>query len=496
MLPLTPAVARALEVARCYALGQGVSEVEPLHVLHGLLEEEEGRAATLLAAAGLNRVLYQSGRPPRQEEGPSSLPLSDQAREAFSLAAELAVDLTGERTLSSEPVLLGLLQTDSALTRGLTGLGLDLTVLEANLHRQKPPVPHLDEPLHLVEGTERMDTARILDVGANRAREALRVIEDYCRFVLEDGFLSGELKKLRHDFTEIMKDLLPVEMREARDVLRDVGTQISTEAERTRSSLVEVVQVNWKRLQEALRSLEEFGKVVHPESAEQLEQMRYRAYTLERTILSGQEARARLQHARLYVLLSGSSCASSLGWTIEQAAEGGAAIIQLREKTLSDRELLDRARRVRQWTRKAGVLFIVNDRPDVARLVEADGVHLGQDDMPVKDARRILGPEAIIGVSTHSLEQVRQAILDGAGYIGVGPTFPSGTKAFDEFPGLTLLRQSAQETNLPTFAIGGIDLRTIAKTVEAGARRVAVSQAIARSEDPRSTAAALLAALR
>src|SRR5262249_37597577 len=139
------------------------------------------------------------------------------------------------------------------------------------------------------------------------------------------------------------------------------------------------------------------------------------------------------------------------------AAAGGADVIQLREKTLADRELVERARNVRRWTRKAGVLFVVNDRPDVARLVEADGVHLGQDDMPVKDARRILGADALIGVSTHSIEQVRQAVLDGANYIGVGPTFPSATKVFEEFPGLDFVRAVLAETTLPAFAIGGIN---------------------------------------
>ncbi len=151
---------------------------------------------------------------------------------------------------------------------------------------------------------------------------------------------------------------------------------------------------------------------------------------------------------------------------------------------------------VRRWTHKAGVLFIVNDRPDIARLSEADGVHLGQDDLPIKDARRILGPDAIVGVSTHSLEEVRQAVLDGATYIGVGPTFPSATKAFDDFPGVDFVRAALDETSLPAFAIGGINLGTIAAVTAAGARRVAVSHAIARAEDPHAVAAALLRTLR
>src|SRR5204862_4332083 len=129
----------------------------------------------------------------------------------------------------------------------------------------------------------------------------------------------------------------------------------------------------------------------------------------------------------------------ALDWTIREAAAGGADVFQLREKSLTDRDLLERARDVRRWTRETGTLFIVNDRPDIARLVEADGVHLGQDDMSVKEARRILGPQAIIGVSTHSLRDLRRAIEDGASYLGVGPTFPSGTKEFDQFAGLEFI---------------------------------------------------------
>src|SRR5207245_9629252 len=115
---------------------------------------------------------------------------------------------------------------------------------------------------------------------------------------------------------------------------------------------------------------------------------------------------------------------------------------QLGEKTLGDRARLQRARQVRRWTQQAGTLFIMNDRPDIARLVEADGVHVGQDELPVKEVRRIVGPDALIGVSTHNLEQLRQAVLDGASYIGVGPTFPSGTKQFEDFPGLEFVKQA------------------------------------------------------
>jgi thiamine-phosphate pyrophosphorylase len=198
---------------------------------------------------------------------------------------------------------------------------------------------------------------------------------------------------------------------------------------------------------------------------------------------------------KLCVLLSGKDCVAALDWTIAEAALGGAGMVQLREKDLPDRALLARARQVREWTRKADVLFIVNDRPDVARLAEADGVHLGQDDLPVKEARRIVGPGALVGVSTHDVEQLRRAVLDGASYVGVGPCFASTTKAFESLAGLDYLRQAVGETTLPAFAIGGINANTVGAAVAAGARRVAVSAAVAKSEDPRAAAMALLAML-
>jgi thiamine-phosphate pyrophosphorylase len=191
------------------------------------------------------------------------------------------------------------------------------------------------------------------------------------------------------------------------------------------------------------------------------------------------------------VLLTGSQCTAALDWTIQQAAEGGADVFQLREKTLTDRELIDRAARMRKWTRDAGVLFVVNDRPDVAKLVGADGVHLGQDDLPVAAARRIVGPELLVGVSTHTIEQVRRAVLDGADYLGVGPTFPSNTKSFDHFPGLEFVREAMAETSLPAFALGGIWPGNVAAVVAAGGRRIAVSSAVATADDPQAAATVL-----
>src|SRR5262249_43085152 len=151
------------------------------------------------------------------------------------------------------------------------------------------------------------------------------------------------------------------------------------------------------------------------------------------------------------------------------------------------------ARLAREITRRAGTLLIVNDRADIAQLADADGVHVGQDDLAVRDARRILGPTALVGVSTHDTEQVRRAILDGANYIGIGPTFPSQTKDFTHCSGLDFIRLAVSETSLPAFAIGGIDESNVDWVVSAGARRIAVSRVLCAAESPLEVAARLLA---
>ncbi|MFO0202059.1 MAG: thiamine phosphate synthase, partial [Alphaproteobacteria bacterium] len=138
---------------------------------------------------------------------------------------------------------------------------------------------------------------------------------------------------------------------------------------------------------------------------------------------------------------------------------------------------------------ESGALFIMNDRPDLAVLAEADGVHVGQGDLTAQEARRIVGGDKLVGVSTHSIEQARQAVLDGADYIGVGPVFSSRTKEFDEFSGLEYVQQVASEITLPAFAIGGIGVTNLREVLSAGASRVAVSSEICAADDVERVAA-------
>jgi thiamine-phosphate pyrophosphorylase len=487
---LTPAVERALHAAQEWARRLNRPAAGPVTLLLGLLDEDEGHVAEQFKRRGLTidaaRKLLQA-LPAKTDAGSIDAIVGE--------AGQLARYLADEHTPATQHVLLAIIRSSQTLRDELVGAGLDVGAIEASSRDGERFLIPLEEPLDFVESPETMETARILDASANRAREALRVVEDYCRFALDDEFLSRECKVLRHDLTEALLSAGRLPLLAARDTEGDVGTTISTGREGERNSLLDVVRTNLKRLQEALRSLEEFGKIFRPELGAAMEQLRYASYTLERAIVLGQGARQRLASARLYLLVTGSACVTSLNFLIAEAAAGGVDVVQLREKDLGYRELLDRARHVRKWTRDAGVLFLVNDRPDIARLAEADGVHLGQDDLPVREARRIVGPDALIGVSTHSLEQLHQAIRDGASYVGIGPVFPSKTKEFEELAGLDYVRQTMSETSLPGFALGGITVENAPEVLAAGAKRLAVSSAICGADEPQPVARAFRALL-
>ena len=148
------------------------------------------------------------------------------------------------------------------------------------------------------------------------------------------------------------------------------------------------------------------------------------------------------------------------------AIEGGAEVIQLRDKNVSARELVEIGKELRALCRDKGVLFIINDRPDIAVALDCDGVHLGQDDLPIEAARRVVGPDRIIGVSTHSLDQAVQAQEQGADYIGVGPIFATPTKKDYKPVGLKLISQVKEKLTIPFVAIGGINEDNIDRSEE------------------------------
>jgi thiamine-phosphate pyrophosphorylase len=190
-----------------------------------------------------------------------------------------------------------------------------------------------------------------------------------------------------------------------------------------------------------------------------------------------------LYRIRLYVLISSSIATKSVKETARLVIDGGADTIQLREKTISDSEFISLAGEVRDITTKRGSLLIINDRVHVAREINADGVHLGQQDMSVLDARDIIGHEKVIGVSTHSVVQARQAQKDGADYIAIGPIYPTRTKDYEPSVGIQIIREISNTVNIPIIAIGAITLENLDEVLSAGASRIAVCSAIIGSKD-------------
>lgn len=337
---------------------------------------------------------------------------------------------------------------------------------------------------------------RILDANLNRAREGLRVVEDYARMVLNDENLTFRVKDLRHRVGLLATSLGPGSMLATRDTPGDVGTRISVADEQRRENPVQVATAALKRVAEALRCIEEYAKIESPSAAAGAEKLRYELYSIEQDALLTSPRRQRLSCARLQVLITASLCRGDWIDVCRRVLAGGAEVLQLREKDLPDAELLIRARAVREMTRAHDALLIINDRPDIARLTGADGVHVGANDLSVAAARRIVGPTMLIGKSTHSVDEARAAIAEAPDYIAVGPMFRSPTKPDVPVQGPSLLAEVAALTDRPIVAIGGVSVQNIAGLRAPRPFVVAVSSAVIGAADPEAAVRALLTVLR
>lgn len=507
----TPGVARTIRLAIDLARRRR-SQVEPEHLLLALVQDES-RAASILSRHQLTqanieqRLFGNTGllmNPPAEVSpnvvGSTAAP-SVRLQEVLEEARALAALPGGYIEVSTEHLLWGLTKVESPTRDLLLEYKLDSNAVTDQSAEQSglstaPLATDVALSIQTPTSSGLNDVYRLIDTAANRAREGARVMEDFARFSLNDAYLTDLLKQWRHRFAETLLSMTESQLLHARDTERDVGTEIHTPFEATRHTVVDVVRAACKRVQEALRTLEEYGKILAPVFGERLGRLRYEMYTLEKALLLTHVARERLTDCDLYLLVTEELCHHGSGPAIRGALKGGVSIVQIREKTLPDRLLLERAQRIRDWTHEAGALLIMNDRPDLALLCDADGVHVGQDELTVRDVRRIVGPDKLVGVSTHTIEQARQAVLDGADYIGVGPVFSSDTKSFARLAGLEFVREVAAEITLPAFAIGGIKLDNANAVWAAGATRIAVSSAICSDARPEEAARQLLEQIR
>ena len=568
-IDITHGVDRVLRCAECYRTIESkkrISEpvaVSTLGVLLALMDEEECRAADWLAECNIDRCLVIEhfpndvlsfepsviGENSKIKEIANKFPrrirffldgdemavgwLEPPLQTAVFFAVQRLHDLLSQTVFATEYLLYALSMAEDEIGTFLRDRNVSPDSLLEKICRQEG-VNLVEPEIISVTWGELPDDAlpqdtkanfgdnfcfkddqavvyRILDASANRAIEALRVLEDYVRFGLDDVELVTLTKNMRHELTSALRELPQSERLSARNTVADVGTVIEGTNEYHRVSLADVLAANFSRLQESLRSLEEYGKIVAPQLARTTERLRYESYTLQKALLIPpnansllRDAKQRLAKASLYLLIDCRKTEAEFIDLVRAAMQGGADVIQLRDKLAGDRLLMQRANLLRELTTGTQTLMIVNDRPDIALLSRADGVHVGQEELPFADVRRLVGDNSIsgrstnmlIGVSTHSIEQARQAIRDGADYLGAGPVFPSSTKEFEQFPGTNYLQQIAIEVQSednqslctpPTFAIGGINLDNVSQVIDTGLRRIAVQSVVIESHDPTAT---------
>jgi len=338
---------------------------------------------------------------------------------------------------------------------------------------------------------------RIIDANINRASEGVRLLEDVARFILNDAGLSQQFKAIRHDLAEETK-LLGLKLLSQRDSGHDVGHPhpiplpsrergMDMEAS-SQQDLPGVITANAKRVEESLRVIEELAKL--PEITPMLdsgkfEQLRFTLYTSEQRLTSRILRQDKVkQLAGLYVILDRQALAGRDELEIaEQVIQGGAKVIQLRDKQSNKGELLPVAQKLNALCGKSGILFIINDYLDLALAVGADGLHIGQRDLPLPIIRRELPIDKIVGCSATTLPQAIKAQNEGADYIAVGSIFPTTTKKDATVVGVSRLKQIRQAVSSPLVAIGGINEDNIGEVMAAGADSVAVISAILGKED-------------
>jgi thiamine-phosphate pyrophosphorylase len=340
-------------------------------------------------------------------------------------------------------------------------------------------------------GPRKMDRAvyRIIDANFNRAREAARVVEEFCRFVLNSAALTERAKKLRHELSACIGQLDAGRLLSSRDTSGDVGAGKTVDKQLRRNELKDCFTAGCKRLTEALRTLTETTSVIAgPDRsiAETIEKLRFEAYALEKDIVLFSEPAEKFKRVGLYVIISSNLPVDIIALT-QRCVAGGADCIQLRAKNIDDAKLFAVAVEFVKVCKSAGVLSIINDRADIAIAAGADGVHLGQDDLPVEQVRKLQASPLIIGKSTHSLEQLNSACSEYPTYVSLGPVFSTVTKPAVEAVGLDYVREGTKQladTGIANVAIGGITVDNVEDVLEAGAGSIAVCSAVTQAKDP------------
>jgi thiamine-phosphate pyrophosphorylase len=334
---------------------------------------------------------------------------------------------------------------------------------------------------------------RIIDANFNRAREATRVVEEFCRFALNSSAFTERAKNLRHELSACISRLDAGRLLSSRDTISDVGVGRIVEQQLERSDLKDCFTAGCKRLTEALRTLTEMTQTLDRSIAEKMEKLRFEAYALEKDIILFSEPAEKFKRVKLYVVIS-NDLPTDIICLAQKCVAGGADCIQLRAKNVNDDTLFSVAVELVKVCRDAGVLSVINDRVDIAVACGADGVHLGQNDLPVEQVRRLQLAPLIVGKSTHSPEQLNSACGENPTYVSLGPVFSTITKPTVEPVGLGYVRLATKQladTGIANVAIGGITESNVEEVLKAGAGVIAVCSAVTQAGDPVSSCRAL-----
>ncbi len=329
---------------------------------------------------------------------------------------------------------------------------------------------------------------QIIDANLDRAREGLRVLEDWARF----GFGKNDFVAKIKNYRQILgKNHLGI-YKQSRNQIEDQCKGLTHQEQSNRKTPEQIISSNAGRVQEALRVIEEFSRLHNQELSKIASEIRYEIYTLEIDLLNLSNSNGLeeiLKENDLYIITDPKE---NLLEIIEDILIAGVKIIQHRFKTGTDKDNLEEAIHIKNLCKRYNSLFIINDRIDIALASNADGIHLGQDDIDLKTARKLLGNSKIIGISANNEIDISDALKKGCDYIGIGPVFETATKKDKKPLGIEKIKTLTKDLNIPWFAIGGVTKKNISYLKSNGFQKVALVSELMNSEDPKEDAIIIL----
>lgn len=324
-----------------------------------------------------------------------------------------------------------------------------------------------------------MKIYRLIDANINRVSEGLRTLEDISRFIFEKESLSKDIRQMRHMVRKSFKNPNLISFRDSQN---DIGLNISQGSKLdSKEDIWDLVHANFKRIQEGLRSIEEALKVIgYLNESKTYETLRFKAYDIEKRFRLINS----LPYTDIYGILGEEfSCGRSNIEITKEMIKAGIKIIQYREKNKQKLDKLKDCQAIRKITKENEITFIVNDDIDIALAVKADGIHIGQEDIPIEIVKSIAG-NMIIGLSTHNKNQALEAVEKGADYLGVGPIFNTSTKKnVEKSDGLSFLKWVSENISIPYVAIGGIKESNVAEVKRFGGKYFAMISELVGADD-------------